>query len=368
MVRSGGPPPPLPAAPRPPPSSSPLPPAAEGREAGRGQGPCTWCPRGEATGRAPEVGLGDPGPCVPAPASWLRRGRKLGRFSGGPRPAAPPRFLPAPRARPAPPLPSPSCLSPGPSCPRWVWTRRPQPRPGPARLLPALSVCQSAGRAPHVSRPCQVSAIASPCFPSGSLSPSFLYARLAVRVSFGAPLCHSLSPFSVGVFSSPGAPASPRCPSSVSLLLQSPSLTPSGSLYLSASAPQSSPQLLLSLESGGPPPCPFFYGPFCPFSLSLLSLCPSISASPGVPVPSSFFFSLALSPSLSLCLSLSLLSQKPCVPRPLSFSPGAHYRPQVRPTDSKSPCLESTPREQVWPGCGQNPNLAPAPRDRPLCL
>lgn len=41
---------------------------------------------GEVTGGVPEVGLGDPGPCVPAPASWLWRGRKLGRFSGGPRP------------------------------------------------------------------------------------------------------------------------------------------------------------------------------------------------------------------------------------------------------------------------------------------
>lgn len=196
---------------QPPPSSSPLPLAAEGREAGRGQGRCTWCPRGVVTGGAPEVGLGDPGPGVPAPASWLWRGRKLGRFSGGPSPAAPPCFLPAPRARPAPPLPSPSRRRPRPPFPAPPWTCGHRPHPDPAQLLPALSVCPSAGRGHHFSQICLTSAITSlarlgalrpsppacrlPCSESLCVSWSlFLLLCVSVRVPLFASVADSLAP------------------------------------------------------------------------------------------------------------------------------------------------------------------------------
>lgn len=99
-----------------------LPQRRSGEEAGRGQGRCTWCPRGEVTGGAPEVGLGDPGP-----ASRLRlpgsSGQEVGAFFRSPRP---------------PPLPA--------SC----------PRPVPARhlgFLPLLATRTAppftAGAAPH---------------------------------------------------------------------------------------------------------------------------------------------------------------------------------------------------------------------------
>lgn len=85
------------------------------------------------TGEAPEVGLGDPGPGVPTPASWLWRAGSRGVFPEPP-PAAPPRFLPAPRARPAPRLPSPSRRPRGSSFPRGRVPTR--PRPAPLRLCP----------------------------------------------------------------------------------------------------------------------------------------------------------------------------------------------------------------------------------------
>lgn len=128
----------LPALPGRPSAPGPLPappPAAEGEEAGRGQGQCTWCPRGEVTGGAPEVGLGDPGSGVLTPASWLGRAGSRGVFPEPP-PAAPPRFLPAPRARPAPQLPSLSRRPRGSSFPRGRGPTR--PRPTPLRLCPPL--------------------------------------------------------------------------------------------------------------------------------------------------------------------------------------------------------------------------------------
>lgn len=127
--------PPPPGGPRRPVPTLLLPRRRRGEEAGRGQGRCTWCPRGEVTGGAPEVGLGDPGPGVPTPASWLWRAGSRGVFPEPP-PAAPPRFLPAPRARPAPRLPSPSRRPRGSSFPRGRGPTR--SRPAPFRLCPPL--------------------------------------------------------------------------------------------------------------------------------------------------------------------------------------------------------------------------------------
>ena len=197
---------------QPPPSSSPLPLAAEGREAGRGQGWCTWCPRGEVTGGAPEVGLGDPGPGVPAPASWLWRGRKLGRFSGGPRPAAPPRFLPAPRARPAPPPPSPSRRQPRPSFPRSArdppdrCRLRPSARPQGAGSTFLIYVWRRPSPPWRGWGPCVRLSLRSsrPCFPSLCVSWSssvFFFFFASVCFCPCSSLCVCLS-FSVEVFPS----------------------------------------------------------------------------------------------------------------------------------------------------------------------
>lgn len=74
-------------------------------------------------------------PSVPTPASWLQRAGSRGVFPEPP-PAAPPRFLPAPRARPAPRLPSPSRHPHGSSFHRGRGPTR--PRPAPLRLCPPL--------------------------------------------------------------------------------------------------------------------------------------------------------------------------------------------------------------------------------------
>lgn len=247
------------------------------------------------TGGAPEVGLGDPGPCVPAPASWLWRGRKSGRFSGGPRPAAPPRFLPAPRARPAPLLPSPSRGPPGPSLPRSARDPRApaRPRPDPARPLPpgpargprsaargdATASRRGWGRVPSRVRPRL----------RGSLP------ALRLCVSLGLPL-------------SPPRCISVRVPLSVSF------------------APFQSWGLSLPL-----PVVPLFRGRFLPRSASLpisASLHRHLSHFPtsrfawslrGQPLSvlisaeSSFFSLSSLRPYLSASVFLSSLSQKLCI-------------------------------------------------------
>lgn len=322
-------------------SSPPLPLAAEGRAAGRGQGRCTWSPRGEVTGGAPEVGLGDPGPCVPAPASWLWRGRKLGRFSGGPRPAAPPRFLPAPRARPAPPLPSPSSRPPGPSFPRSAGDPQapapPRPRPAPPGFvrgsvrgpwaprsspLPGVRHLLPGGVGARSPQPPLLSA-----WVSRSSSLSSPRCACSVRVPLCLPLC--LCFLRGGSFPPVSGPLHLRA---VSPLCRFSCLPILGSLYLPTWPLGSFPQPLLSLESqGSASPCPFFYGPFFPFSPTF-SLSPYLCLSL-IPCPLIvFLFTCSVSPSRSLCVSVSLpFPRNPASPCPPGFS---HHHPQMRAINS----------------------------------
>nr|XP_023507201.1 uncharacterized protein LOC111775429 [Equus caballus]XP_023507202.1 uncharacterized protein LOC111775429 [Equus caballus] len=348
----------------------PLPLAAEGRDAGRGRGGCTWCPRGEVTGGAPEVGLGDPGPWLPAPASWLWRGRKLGRFSGGPRPAP----LPASCPRPAPRrhlrfLP--------------LLVARPPPSPRSARdpRVPAppdlcRRVCLSVRRARlDASHICLASAIASlpglgarltlPA-PHSAPQPPLLAVSLCLLVflSFFASLCVFLSvSVSPSLSLSLSLPFSPlgSFPSALRYLSSSLSLSPSEPfssllwVLLHLSPSQSFPSCCFQ---GSVSPCPFFYGPFFSFYLFLLSLsqyrCLSL-----IPLPLIvFLFSCSVSLSLDLCCSPSTLylrnsaSQKLCISVPLLSLPlGLPTIPKLGPQTLQIHLLKATPQrtDVAWP-------------------
>lgn len=356
---------------QPPPSSSPLPLAAEGREAGRGQGRCTWCPRGEVTGGAPEVGLGDPGPGVPAPASWLWRGRKLGRFSGVPRPAAPPRFLPAPRARPAPPPPSPSRRQPRPSFPRSAWDPpdlcrlSPPARPRGAGFTFLIYVWRRPSPPWRGGGPCvRLSPRSSrPCFPSLCVSWSSSLFFLPLCVSVRVPLFVSVSLFPLRSF--PPAPRPLLLPVVFSTLchfLPQSLLSPSLGLDLSASPSVISPTVAYPRVSRVSLSMSIFLWTLLSFpSLPAVSLSLSDALSPQC----LSVHLLCLSIIILVSISLPYLAQKLYLCPSLSTASGFPHHPQFRATNSPNPTSTSPLPENR---CGHGQNLVPVSPDSPLCL